>query len=89
MTIEDKTLPNCPNCGSSVVITTSRDCSVLSTYIRCESCEGTYFYTESEAFGETTTDLVGISDSYICIKKYISWASKSGIKGYRCNGEWD
>jgi len=82
----------CPNCGSRVDITNSRDCSVLSSYAQCEndSCGGTYFTTESQAFGELTMDMLGVTDFEIVAIKYYNWASSDKeIKGYRCDGEWD
>lgn len=78
----------CPNCGGRVDITNSRDCSVLSSYASCDSCEGTYFRIEASAFSARPLELIQ-PDAEVVAIKYFYWASKAGVKGYRGNGEWD
>jgi len=82
----------CPNCGSKVRITNSRDCRVLNSYAQCTgdcSCLGSYFSIESESLSIRSDELLQ-SDCDIVAIKYYNWASSDEkIEGYRCNGEWD
>lgn len=80
----------CPNCGSKVAITNSRDYRILSTYANCQSCDGSYFDIDSEAFVSLSYKDLVQTDSEIVAIKYFYWASKPDAKlGYRCNQEWD
>jgi predicted RNA-binding Zn-ribbon protein involved in translation (DUF1610 family) len=82
----------CPNCGSKVQITSSRDCDVLSTYASCtnSACEGNYFTSESNAVLHRPKELEEITEFELVAVKYFYWAkSERSKEGYRCSSEWD